>query len=307
MQADLQTMENPSTIASEAEQQVNPEQVSSVCAQPNIIAQPYIQIPNNNDKVLEIMANTLGKAMDSLTRTIDTLAASVGKPVDALSRSVETLANANAKIGVVERIVEKPVIQTIIKESAVEPAKEKAKEEIALTKDVVKEELAKEQVEEVQEVEQDSNATGGMFSEFKQHEKVAFSKKLLSLDKDVKEYFSEVHNELVSHKKVNHRISFKGITYRTGRKALAKMVVRGKTLKLHLALNVDDYPRTVFFQQDSGNVKAYEDVPFTVKIKSERGKNNAIKLVNSLAENNSLKKDEKFVKENILKEIKQFK
>jgi hypothetical protein len=89
-----------------------------------------------------------------------------------------------------------------------------------------------------------------------------------------------------------------------GRDTIAKIVVRGKTLKLHLALNVNDYSKTIFFQEDASGVKAYEEVPFAVKIKSERAKNNALKLVNSLAENKSLVKDEQFKKENVLKQLK---
>jgi predicted transport protein len=154
-------------------------------------------------------------------------------------------------------------------------------------------------------VETEEKATG--LNSLVQREKIPFNKKLLSLDSEIKNYFSEVHNEIISHKKVNYRISVKGISYKTGRKALAKMVVRGKTLKLHLALNVNDYPKTVYFQEDSSNVVAYKDVPFTVKVKSNRAKNNAVKLVNSLAEKNNLVKKEEFKGENVLNELKTFK
>ena len=81
------------------------------------------------------------------------------------------------------------------------------------------------------------------------------------------------------------------------------MTVRGKTLKLFLALNVDDFSRSVYFQEDSSNVKMYEDVPFTVKIKSNRAKNNAIKLVTSVAEQNNLIKNDKFEKENVIEQL----
>ncbi len=297
MQTDLQAMEIQNTTSEEG-QQTEIEQMVGY-------AQPAVQTSNCNDNTaLEIMAKTLGSTIDSLTRTLDALATVVGKPVDTLARSIEILATATIKPTVVERVIEKPVVQTIVKENVEEQTKEQEIDEIAVTEASAKQEEQPPVVEPVIQVEE--STTGGIFSEFKQREKVAFSKKLLSLDKSVKEYFSEIHNELVAFKKVNYRISFKGITYRVGRKALAKMIVRGKTLKLHLALNVEDFSRTVFFQQDMGGVKAYEDVPFAVKIKSDRAKNNALKLVNTLAENNSLKKDDEFKKENILKELKQY-
>ena len=81
------------------------------------------------------------------------------------------------------------------------------------------------------------------------------------------------------------------------------MTVRGKTLKLFLALNVNDFSRSVYFQEDSSHIKMYEDVPFTVKIKSHRAKNNAIKLVSSVAEQNNLTKNDKFEKENIVENL----
>lgn len=112
--------------------------------------------------------------------------------------------------------------------------------------------------------------------------KVSFAEKLLSLDQSVQEYFNKIHNELVSYKKVNGRLSFKCISYRKGRKLLAKITVRGKTLKLHLALDVNAFDKKVFFQKDMASVKAYKDVPFTVKVKSNRGQKNALKLVDAL-------------------------
>ena len=309
MQTDLQTMENTSVLGEELKQEGDGKESNSG-EQTMVNVQPIIQATGSNDKVLEIMASTLSKAVDSLTRTIDNLAASVGKPVDLLTRSIETLVMSTNKSTVVEKIVEKPVIQTVIKEVPVEVIKHPVIEEVVATAEhaQAQEPITQEKpIEEavIQAIKQDVATTGDMFDGFNQREKVAFSKKLLSLDKEVKEYFSDIHNKLVSFKKVSYRVSFKGITYRVGRKVIAKVVVRGKTLKLHLALDVNAYSKTIFFQQDMSGVKAYEDVPFAVKIKSDRAKNNALKLVDNLAENNLLIKDEKFVEENILKQLKQ--
>ncbi len=120
--------------------------------------------------------------------------------------------------------------------------------------------------------------------------KVSFSKKFLNLDSVSKDYFYAIHNELLSYKKVRDRLSFKGISYRLGRKLLAKVTIRGKTLKLNLALNVNDFNKNVYFQKDLSNLKTYQDVPFSVKVKSERGKKNALKLIESLMVNNGVKK-----------------
>ena len=129
-----------------------------------------------------------------------------------------------------------------------------------------------------------------------QRKRIPFATKLLKLDDRIQNYFINLHNELVSYKKVHSRISFKCISYRFGRNLIAKITVRGKTLKLHLNLNVNDFNPNVYFQKDLSSVKAYEEVPFTVKVKSERAVNNAIKLVTALATSHELVKNTKFQK-----------
>ncbi len=138
-----------------------------------------------------------------------------------------------------------------------------------------------------------------------QKKKTSFAQKILSLKVEVQNYFDSIHNELISYKKVHDRVSFRGISYRYGKKLLAKMTVRGKTLKLHLALDVNEFNYNTYYQKDLSNVKAYEQVPFTVKVKSERGAKNAITLVKTLAEQNQLIKNDKFNKINSINMLKE--
>ncbi|MBO5851271.1 MAG: hypothetical protein J6R29_02935 [Clostridia bacterium] len=112
--------------------------------------------------------------------------------------------------------------------------------------------------------------------------KVSFLEKLLSLNEQVKEYYSIVYNEFLSYKKVSDRLSFKCVSFRSGKKLLAKVTVRGKTLTLYLALNVNEFNKNVYFQKDASSVKAYNKVPFLVKVKSDRGLKNALTLINTL-------------------------
>lgn len=308
------------TQAQGAEQSNNTNQPTYAYAQGAVhMVPPFAQTPAYNDKAIELTLKSLGNTIEMLTHTIETLANTAEKPVESLTRTVETLVASIVKPNVVEKVVEKtvpqPIVQPVIieKEKVVAPPVQSSPiEQVAQVVEEAKVAPVNAQEIVVTEME-DSNVqseeqTGAFgISSLPQREKVPFNKKLLSLNGEVKSYFSDVHNELVSYKKVHHRISFKGITYRVGRTALAKMVVRGKTLKLHLALNVNDYPKTVYFQEDSSNVVAYKDVPFTVKVKSNRAKNNAVKLVNSLAEKNNLVKKEEFKGENVLNELKTFK
>ena len=298
---------------------------------------------SGNDKALEMTMGLLNKTIDTLSHTLENLTNVAARPMESLIHTNATLVNACAGKSaerivevpvekVVEKIVEVPVEKVVEKivevpvekvvEKIVEVPVEKVVEKIVeVPVEKVVEEFVQVPTEEVidtpaevaldtaveTQAADDTDTESSPFDDFKQVVKVPFSKKLLSLDEEIKSYFTEIHNELVSYKKVNYRVSFKAITYRVGRNAIAKMVVRGKTLKLHLALNVNDFPATVFFQEDASGVKMYEDVPFAVKVKSNRGKNNAIKLVISLAEKKGLAKKNQPSIENIIKLLKSIK
>ena len=121
--------------------------------------------------------------------------------------------------------------------------------------------------------------------------KISFTNKLLSLSKEVKDYYNYIYNEFISYKNISDRLSFKGISFRKGRKLLAKITVRGKTLTLYLSLNASEFNKNVYFQKDVSAVKAYSEVPFMVKVKSQRGLKNALTLINILMKNNDIEKN----------------
>lgn len=119
----------------------------------------------------------------------------------------------------------------------------------------------------------------GAFHEISFGVRIPFKDKILGADKAVKSYYDIINNEFLSYKKVSGRVSISCASYRFGRNLLAKITYRGKTMKLHLALNVKEQDENVFHQKDFGDVKAYEEVPFTVKVKSDRGAKNAVSLI----------------------------
>ena len=86
---------------------------------------------------------------------------------------------------------------------------------------------------------------------------------------------------------------------------MAKLTVRGRTLTFYLALGIDDFKKTVFFQKDSSEIKAYAEVPFTVKVRSDRGLKNALKLAEALASKEGLEKNPRYEKINSIKLLKE--
>lgn len=166
-----------------------------------------------------------------------------------------------------EPVVEEPVIEEPIVEEPTAPAPEK--------------ELV---ISQVEDEEDDREAV----------RRVPFCEKMLYMDRKTQEYYNELNNEFISYRKMHARVSAKGVSYRLGRELVAKITLRGKTMKLHLALDVNEFEPKVYFQKDMSDVKAYQEVPFTVKVKSDRGLKNAIKLVTAMAEKKEIARKTRF-------------
>ena len=124
--------------------------------------------------------------------------------------------------------------------------------------------------------------------------RIPFKDKILTAEDNVKSYFNAIDNAFRSYRKINPRVSIKGVSYRLGRQLVAKLTIRGKTLKLHLALGINDFEQKIFFQKDMSDVKEYVEVPFTVKVRSDRALKNALKLIEALAEKHAIEKKTRF-------------
>ena len=111
----------------------------------------------------------------------------------------------------------------------------------------------------------------------------SFQSKLIQSTEDVKSYYSEIKNELLSYRKVKSRISWNCDTFNQGRARLAKINVRGKTLCLYLALSPEAYTESKYFFTDMSQKSQYEATPMMLKIKSARGVKHAKELIADLA------------------------
>lgn len=194
--------------------------------------------------------------------------------------------------------------KTIIKEEVV--VIEDQTEQPEVVEEVVVEEPVQEEVVEVQpeiltvatELEDESDDREII-------KRVPFAEKLLGLDAKTQEYYDMLVNEFISFRKINRRISTPCLSLRFGRELVAKITARGKTMKLHLNLDVTKFEPNVFFQKDLSDVKAYAEVPFTVKVKSDRAVKNAIKLIGALAETHGIEKKVRYEKIDALSELKE--
>ena len=178
---------------------------------------------------------------------------------------------------------EQPVLEPVV----VEEVKTEPKAE-PIVKEVVEEPV----VEVVSPMEEEL-VIGDIDDELSA-KRIPFKDKILSAEEIVKGFYVTIDNAFRSYRKVNPRVSIKGVSYRLGRDLVAKLTIRGKTLKLHLALGVADFDQKVYFQKDMSDVKEYVEVPITVKVRSERALKNALKLIDALAEKHSIEKKTRF-------------
>lgn len=134
--------------------------------------------------------------------------------------------------------------------------------------------------------------------------RIPFAEKMLFIDKKTQSYYNVINNKFRSLRKINIRVSSKGVSFRLGRELVAKLTVRGKTMKLHLALDVNAFDAKIYFQKDLSDVKAYAEVPCTVKVKSDRGLKNALKLVDALIESKGIEAKTRYTETDGIEDLK---
>ena len=116
----------------------------------------------------------------------------------------------------------------------------------------------------------------------------SFTAKLIQSDDLTKKYYSELKNKLLSYDGVKSRISWKWETFRSGKKALAKLRLRGKTLAVTLALNPDDYADTKYYVESLAEVKSYADTPCMYRVKNDRRLGYAKELIAKVMADNGV-------------------
>ena len=132
--------------------------------------------------------------------------------------------------------------------------------------------------------------------------RIPFEQRILEADKDLQNIYNELKNYILSYG-VKSRISNSGDTFRLHRKTYVKITVAGKSLKLYLALNPEDYKDSTIPVSDAGHKDTYAEIPLVFKVKSALSVRRAKDLIAAAMETDGL---EQGVLEtvNYIKEIK---
>ncbi len=230
---------------------------------------------------------------------------------EAISEVLETVEEpepVEPEPKIIEETVEIEVVEEVV-ETIEEP--EPVEEPVEPEPEVIEEPVEPEPViiEVVKEVVVTEEAkpeivVGDLENDLDVIKRIPFKDKILSAEDKIKDYYTQVDNALRAYRKINSRVSIKGVSYRHGRKLIAKMTIRGRTLKLHLALDVNEFDQGVYFQKDMSDVREYVEVPFAVKIRSDRAMKNTLVLIEKLCEKHGVEKKARFVKVDSIAELK---
>ena len=121
------------------------------------------------------------------------------------------------------------------------------------------------------------------------HYRKSFEAKLIQSRPNVKQYYSELKNALLSYGGTKSRISWAADSFSNERTPIAKINVKTRTLELYLALDPASLEEdSVYKGQDVGNKKKYADTPFRYKIRSPRKLKWALELVQRTCEEHGL-------------------
>ncbi len=144
-------------------------------------------------------------------------------------------------------------------------------EEMATTSEVEKVSVGNIDADnsEVEEFINADSAEGNDANNFSGIVKKTFETKLEESSENVKKYYLELKNNLLSYKKVKSRISSKYDSIYVGRQQLAKFVIRGKSLYIYLALNPTDFVGTKYNVLEN-TAKTYSVTPCKYKVNGER-------------------------------------
>lgn len=98
----------------------------------------------------------------------------------------------------------------------------------------------------------------------------SFTAKLIQSEDEIKSWYTELKNELLSYRKVRDRTSWKHESYRFGREPVARITFRGKTMCLLLPLDPAAYAESKYKVEDVSDLASATELPCMYRIKNER-------------------------------------
>ena len=114
------------------------------------------------------------------------------------------------------------------------------------------------------------------------HYRRSFMARLIQSQEKVQDYYTGLKNVLLSFEGVKSRVSWNYDSFNRGRKQLAKINIRGKSLMLYLALDPKEFEDTKYFFTDVSDKLKFAKVPMRIKVRSGRGFKHGVELIEEM-------------------------
>jgi hypothetical protein len=210
----------------------------------------------------------------------------VAKEEVVVSESTKTFAKAEEPINddSKEESIEEPVEQLVeeVEESTDIETSEENEDEI--------EEQTEDDEDEEQATEIETNNTAVQVKAFGTGKSKNFAIRLKESDKKTKENYRQIDHELLSYYRVRERLSKPCESYHVGRKTLCKLVLRGKTLRVYLALDPQKFEVSKYNHVDVSDKSAYQATPMLMRVRSPRSLKRTLRLIEQMMNENGIEK-----------------
>ena len=125
----------------------------------------------------------------------------------------------------------------------------------------------------------------------------SFVARLIQSDDEIKQWYTQLKNKLLSFKGCKGRVSWKRETFKANKQVVAMLAFRGNTLCLFLPLSAADYEDTKYELEDVSNVPVYKETPAMMRLKNFKRVRLALELIEFVMDERDVPLDKKFVSE----------
>ena len=170
------------------------------------------------------------------------------------------------------KVSEAPVAQEEVKEE--EKAEETTAEEAPVVEEPVEEVTSTSEVVTTEEAKAEEPAAETPVSDVPLTStgkpkiiRIPFTTRMLGADETMQNAYNHVKSVLMSYG-TKSRVSNSGDTFRKNKITLCKIVVAGKSLKLYIALDPQDYVDSTYPIKDASSKNIYKETPLVFKVRS---------------------------------------
>ena len=123
-----------------------------------------------------------------------------------------------------------------------------------------------------------------------------FIERIYAADSEVKYYYSEVKNELLSYEGVSHSVDRKYEVFTHGTRQIAKISICNGVLRLYVNLDPDKYDKNQYNQRDMSGFECHARTPLRINVNTTESLRNAKIFIRILRKKENLRPISSFVR-----------